>query len=170
MHTRIRKLRKALGLSQVEFARKIGRHPGFVSSLESGKIHITDDTIRVICESLSVSEEWLRNGNGEMLSVAPDIGSIGERIRQVRNEEGLKQEDFGKRAGLSKNQIYKLENGIIRASEDILNRISGFYGISFDWLICGIGEMRQEALVDEALISWLEKNPNVIVELKNRMR
>jgi len=30
--------------------------------------------------------------------------------------------------------------------------------------------MRQEALVDEALISWLEKNPNVIVELKNRMR
>ena len=41
MHTRIRKLRKALGLSQVEFARKIGRHPGFVSSLESGKIHIT---------------------------------------------------------------------------------------------------------------------------------
>ena len=82
----------------------------------------------------------------------------------------MKQEDFGKRAGLSKNQIYKLENGIIRASEDILNRIAGFYGISFDWLVCGIGEMRQEALVDEALISWLEKNPNVIVELKNRMR
>ena len=64
MHTRIRKLRKALGLSQVEFARKIGRHPGFVSSLESGKIHITDDTIRVICESLSVSEEWEESAGG----------------------------------------------------------------------------------------------------------
>ena len=51
---------------------------------------------------------------------------------------------------------------------DILNRIAGFYGISYDWLVCGTGEMRQE--VDEGLISWLEENPNVIVELRNRMR
>ena len=40
------------------------------------------------------------------------------------------------------------ENGKIRGYPE---SDSGFYGISYDWLVCGTGEMRQE--VDEGLIS-----------------
>ena len=88
MNERIRKLRKALGLSQVEFARKIGRHPGFVSSLESGKIRYNTCDLRI---------SFCVRGMG----------------RICRRETGMR----------------RLENGIIRASADILNRIAGFYGI-----------------------------------------
>ena len=60
MHTRIRQLRKALGLSQVVFARRINRSPGYISRVETNQVHITDGVITDICSAFGVSEEWLR--------------------------------------------------------------------------------------------------------------
>lgn len=66
MENRIKELRKALNLSQQEFADKIGIKRGAVANYEIGRNAPIDAVISLICREFSVNEEWLRTGNGEM--------------------------------------------------------------------------------------------------------
>ncbi len=67
---------------------------------------------------------------------------ISKRIKQIRDFHGLSQEQFGKRLGLGRSHISLLENGKRGASERTLNDISNKYGVSRQWLLEGIGDMR----------------------------
>lgn len=72
INERIRYLRKdELGLTQAEFAEKLGLKQGSFSSIESGNATVTDRTIKAICMVFNVREEWLRAGEGEMYSPEP---------------------------------------------------------------------------------------------------
>ena len=51
-----------------------------------------------------------------------------------------------------------------------MRRIAGVCNVSYEWLIRGVGEMAMVYDVDEEMIAWLEENPDVIVEIRNRMR
>lgn len=53
-------------IKQVEFAKRIGVDPSYVSHLTSGKRLPSDRTISDICREFGVSEVWLRIGEGEM--------------------------------------------------------------------------------------------------------
>lgn len=66
MNKRIRELRKALNLSQREFAEKIGLKQNAVSYMEKENGNVTEQNIKLICAQFSVSEEWLRTGTGKM--------------------------------------------------------------------------------------------------------
>jgi len=72
LNERIKKVRKFFELTQAEFGRKIGIVQGHLTGLESGKKSVTPKTIKVICTSYGISEEWLRTGNGEMLAQNPN--------------------------------------------------------------------------------------------------
>jgi transcriptional regulator with XRE-family HTH domain len=69
---RIKELRKKIDLTQEEFAQKIGVEGATVSRMENGNIRITDQNILLICSpsrlvpGKTVSEAWLRTGEGEM--------------------------------------------------------------------------------------------------------
>ena len=66
---RIRHLRKdVLGLSQAEFAEKIGLKQAGLSAIERETVSVTDRVIKAICSSFGISETWLRTGEGEMYS------------------------------------------------------------------------------------------------------
>ena len=69
MNERIRKLRKALGFSQKEFAEKIGLKQNAISYMEKEGATVTEQNIKVICSQFSVNEEWLRSGAGSMFIV-----------------------------------------------------------------------------------------------------
>lgn len=66
MNTRIRKLRKALNLSQKEFADKIGLKQNAISYMEKKDATVTEQNIKAICSQFCVNEYWLRTGDGEM--------------------------------------------------------------------------------------------------------
>lgn len=66
MNTRIRELRKALDLSQKEFADKIGLKQNAISYMEKKDATVTEQNIKTICSQFCVNESWLRTGNGEM--------------------------------------------------------------------------------------------------------
>lgn len=66
MNKRIKEIRKALNLTQKEFAQKIGLKQNAVSILEKDGSTITEQNIKNICTQFSVSEQWLRSGIGEM--------------------------------------------------------------------------------------------------------
>ena len=83
MGERIKELRKALKMTQQEFADRLNIQRGSIASYETGRISPSNSTISLICKELNVSEAWLRNGVGEMFipmtldeEIASFIGGI----------------------------------------------------------------------------------------------
>lgn len=66
MDERLKKLRKELGLTQQEFADKLGVKRNTIGQYEIGRNVPIDAVIVSICREYGVSEEWLRNGTGDM--------------------------------------------------------------------------------------------------------
>lgn len=63
---RIKKLRKALDLTQQKFAEQIGTTQNVLANYESGRRNPSSSAFNNICKTFNVSETWLRTGEGEM--------------------------------------------------------------------------------------------------------
>lgn len=72
INQRIKTLRKEQGLNQREFGDKIGLGQAGVSRLEQEGTVVIDQNIRLICDTFHIREEWLRTGEGEMMSDEED--------------------------------------------------------------------------------------------------
>lgn len=73
MNERIKKLRKALDLTQQEFASRIGSVQNTITGYETGRRVPSGQVISLICREFNVSETWLRTGEGEMFVPEPDF-------------------------------------------------------------------------------------------------
>lgn len=60
---RIRRIRKATGLSQVDFSKKICVSQSHLSKVECDKMKLSKSVIRLICILFDVNEDWLVNGS-----------------------------------------------------------------------------------------------------------
>ena len=69
---RIREIRKALKLTQVEFGEKIGVRGNTVTNYETGLRNPTDAVLLSICREFNVNEMWLRTGEGDMFQIPDD--------------------------------------------------------------------------------------------------
>ena len=92
MKDRIRKLRKALDLTQREFAERIGMKSNTIATYEMGRAVPSDPTINNICKEFGASERWVRYGEGDMFVPAPSseldaalmrIGSLTDESRML---------------------------------------------------------------------------------------
>ena len=59
-------MRQLKGLTQSQFAEKLGLSRNYIGLIEIGDRVPSDRTISDICREFNVSEEWLRTGEGEM--------------------------------------------------------------------------------------------------------
>ena len=66
MDTRIRELRRALGMTQQELADKLGIGRTIISNYEIGRSSMSDAVLRLIVTTFGVNEVWLRTGEGDM--------------------------------------------------------------------------------------------------------
>ena len=71
MKERLKKLRKALDLTQQEFADRIGISRGNIATYETRDGSPGNSVINLICREFNVNETWLRTGAGEMFVEAP---------------------------------------------------------------------------------------------------
>ena len=65
MNERIKQIRRELGLTQQEFAERIGLKQNSIALIESGKRNISDQAVLSICREYGINEDWLRTGWGE---------------------------------------------------------------------------------------------------------
>ena len=122
MNERIRELRKALNITQQELADKLSLKRNTIATYEMGKATPSDRTIADICREYNVSEEWLRNGTGEMFVPVTRDEEIEIFIGNVLKDE---PDNFKKRlisvlAKLSKHEWEVLEERarwLVRESE-----------------------------------------------------
>jgi transcriptional regulator with XRE-family HTH domain len=77
MKERLKDLRKALGLNQSEFSKKIGIGQGSYSRIETGETVITEQSTRLVCLIFGVNESWLKTGVGEMF-ITKDLADTPE--------------------------------------------------------------------------------------------
>lgn len=171
LQDRIKQIREHFGLSQAHFAQRINKTPGFISLVETGRSNVSDDTIKSICSAFSVNEAWLRNGEGEMTSqAAVDMENVGNRVKQLRRDLKLTQEQFAAATGYTNIQIHLVESGKVKPSDKFLHKVRETFEVSQEWLITGVGDRKADRVdkVDDKLIAWLNEHPEIIQELRMR--
>lgn len=87
MNERLKRLRKALDLTQLKFAERLGVKRNTVGQWECGINALTDQVIVSICKEFSVSEDWLRYGTGDMFLPINRNAEIAKFTKQLLNEE-----------------------------------------------------------------------------------
>ena len=84
MNERIKKIRKAIGLTQQEFADSIKVKRNTVATYEMGRSIPSDAAISLICKQFDVNEEWLRSGTGEMFIEKTEDEEISEMLADIQ--------------------------------------------------------------------------------------
>ena len=83
MIDRIKYVRSALGLTQEQFASKIGLSRNYVAKIEIGNREPSDRTISDICREFGVSETWLRTGAGEPFAPPSRADEMGRLVKSL---------------------------------------------------------------------------------------
>jgi repressor LexA len=87
------------------------------------------------------------------------MSGIGKRIRELREVLGLTQKQFGERIGKSWRTVQDWEAGKSSIPDHTLRFISSTFGVSYEWLKTGQGEMwekREKALLEELEVKTRE--------------
>jgi transcriptional regulator with XRE-family HTH domain len=78
---------------------------------------------------------------------------LGNRIKTLRLEASLTQEEFGKPYSLKKSTVSQYESGSSRPDDELKKRIALDYNVSLDWLM-GLTDIRNHT-----------EDPNITVAL-----
>lgn len=83
---------------------------------------------------------------------------LNERLKELRKERNLTQDELAKIFNVSRQIILNWEN-TTRSGEpdiDMLIKLSAFYGVSIDY-ICGTTDIRDRIYEDHELCKYLNK-------------
>lgn len=117
MNERIKKLRKMLDLTQREFGERIGVKGNTIAQYELGRNEPIDAVISLICREYGVSEEWLKNGSGEMFEDVPE-----EDVYSRAAAEALKNDDALAIEGMK--LYYSLSPEARKAAEEYILKLA----------------------------------------------
>lgn len=113
---RIKAIREYLQLTQEEFGNRIGSARNTIANYENGNRNPSNSVVLSICREFNVDENWLRTGNGEMLSEVPvedeffkaatQISKSSDKLAMQAIIEYWKLDDVSKE--VLRNYIYKI--------------------------------------------------------------
>lgn len=83
MGERLRLIRKALGMNQIEFAKRLSLTQNWISMVETNKGTLSDGTQHILCELFGVNPEWLRDGSGKQWADPPEESTF-DMLKQAR--------------------------------------------------------------------------------------
>lgn len=87
MKNRIRTIRKNAGMTQQQFAERLGISRNTVATYETSSRISIDAVIVSICREFGVREEWLRTGQGDIYKeLTPDL-ELSKWFGQILMEE-----------------------------------------------------------------------------------
>lgn len=117
MKYRIKAIRRTLGFTQQELADKLHIKRTNIGNYETGVSSPSDSVIALICREFNVSEEWLKNGTGEMFIPIPVNEEIDSFFTNVKKGNGFKKRLISVLARLDDDEWNFLE----KIAEDITN-------------------------------------------------
>lgn len=153
---RIKAVRKVNKMTQIEFGQKIGIKGNTVTNYETGLRNPSDAIIKSICREFNTNEHWLRTGEGEMFS-EPFNSNMSERLKILRKELGMTQQEFADKLGIARGNIGAYEVGKNALSDAVISLICREFNVNKNWLRTGTGEMFTHQTDDEQLTSFIVK-------------
>lgn len=87
MQERIRKIRKSEGLTQAEFAERLGISVNNVVNYECKGRSPSKGNIQNICRTFGINEQWLLTGEGEMKSESKEEELARLTAQMFREED-----------------------------------------------------------------------------------
>ena len=81
--------------------------------------------------------------------------TVHDRIRYLMNEAGLNQTEFAKRIGIKGSSLSVMLKGETSPSPQTASLICKEFGVTKEWLLEGVGEMRPASSVAEAISTFL---------------
>ena len=93
----------------------------------------------------------------------------GDRVKDVRKTLKLTLEEFGKKVGVTKQTVSRIENGINNLTDQMVKSICREFNVNYDWLMDEEGEMFSDlpqTVLDELCSQYeLDDLDRFIVEL-----
>lgn len=83
------------------------------------------------------------------------MDNMQDRLKLIRTDKNMSQDEFGKAIGISRSQIGCYENGIREITERSINDICREFNVNKDWLLSGEGAMYIISKEDERLAEAL---------------
>lgn len=120
MNERIKLIRRELGLTQTEFAERIGLKQNSIALIESGKRNISDQAVLSICREYGVNEEWLRTGTGEKMTpgASDELEALVKKYDLSNADQVLIEKYVNLKAG-SRETIINFITDVVAALEDL---------------------------------------------------
>ncbi len=126
--SRIRKVRKAMGLSQIEFGHRIGVGRDTIANLENSRTILQSIHIKSICREFGVNYEWLAyGGDDEDMFIRPDA-AIHAAFRIAMNNdsddryEQIRRQLFILAGSLTREEIACLDGIVTRFLDGLPDR------------------------------------------------
>ena len=133
-------LRKENGLSQIQFAERVGISQTYVSDLESGK---KNPTMKTLDDLLSYFDtDYIEFAQTYILDEKPqDSLNVGSGLKQLRKDKQLTQDELATMTGIARAYISAIESGRRNPTTETINNILTELGTTYiDFLIdyCGV--------------------------------
>lgn len=120
MHERLKKLRKALNLTQQDFADRIAIKRNTLANYEVGRNEPIDAVVNLICREFNVNETWLRTGEGEMFIQKTRSDEIAAFVGDIlRDDSGFRQKFISVLARMTPEEWKLLEKKVLELAEEI---------------------------------------------------
>lgn len=88
---RIKLVRKKAGLTQEQFAQKIGTVQNTITGYETGRRNPSGSAITLICKEFNVNENWLRYGQGDMHNYSDEDEEFQVALNDITNDPMARQ-------------------------------------------------------------------------------
>lgn len=145
---KLRILRENAAMSLSSLSEAAGISVSYLSEIERGNVYPAIDTLKRIAAALDVPLSSLINIGG----------SLGHKMRQIREEQGLTQADLAKAAGVSAGLIGQIEHGKVQPSLKTLEKIGKILDVSPCYFIA------DDAGIDDLLSQMTPELRRLLVE------
>lgn len=124
----IKELRKEAGMTQEELGEKLGVIKQTVSSWEKGISEVSNDTLITLSRLFGVTTDYL-------LGVDGGEKNMKNRLKELREENGMKQSELGKLLNVQDAAISKYESGDIPLTGEKIIQLAEYFGVTTDYLL-----------------------------------
>ncbi len=118
--TRIKEVRKSVGLTQQAFSDIINLKRQTIAAYEIGTVVPSDRTITDICREFNINEAWLRTGDGDMFVPKTRTDEIAAFVGDIlKGESDFRQKFISVLARMTEDEWKILEKKVLELAEEI---------------------------------------------------